>query len=848
MGKSFSLRRHGAALAVAAFLGSTVVAAPAIATEAGTPPSSSAEIRGTDAPEAGTNRFIVKFRDKAGISATERAQTFSDAAAPLNTGAVELLETGAGASVVVLDQELDVTQSAEVIAALAADPEVEYVEPDILLSPSSVNPNDPLFDMQWDLWEPAGGANVPAAWATSEGAGQIVAVVDTGSTRHSDLNSQMLPGYDLISSSGMARDGDGRDSDPQDEGDWSDGSSCGYGDSSWHGTHVAGTVAASTNNGTGMSGVAPGAKIVPVRVLGECGGYLSDIADGIIWAAGGSLPNVPLNANPANVINLSLGGIATCSAHMQGAVDLANSNNAVVVVAAGNDNVPVERSTPANCQNVVAVGATGRDGSRARYSNYGSGVDIMAPGGDMYSDYSNGILSTLNAGLQTPEEESYSFYQGTSMAAPHVAGAAALLMATQPGMTPAQVEARLKATARDLPNGCAPYCGPKLLDVAAAVTVPLEAAPVPTITGTTTVGNTLTAVPGIWAPAPVDLAYQWNRGNTAIPGATAKTYKLTAEDSGQTISVAVTGSKKGYAPATKRSAATAKVAPATLTSPVPTITGTTTVGNTLTAVPGTWAPAPVDLAYQWNRGNTAIPGATAKTYKLTAEDSGQTISVAVTGTKNGYAPATRRSAATAKVAPVAPIKPVKPPFADVPVGMLFFDEILWMANEGISTGWTEANGTKTYRPLWAVNRDAMAAFMYRLDGSPDYTPPKKSPFADVATSNPFYKEIAWLNSRGISTGWKEANGTSTYRPTTPVNRDAMAAFMYRFAGSPSYTAPGKSAFRDVPASSQFYPEISWLASTGISTGWDNGTFRPLTPVARDAMAAFMKRFDDKFGQ
>jgi serine protease len=758
MGKSFSLRRHGAALAVAAFLGSTVVAAPAIATEAGTPPSSSAEIRGTDAPEAGTNRFIVKFRDKAGISATERAQTFSDAAAPLNTGAVELLETGAGASVVVLDQELDVTQSAEVIAALAADPEVEYVEPDILLSPSSVNPNDPLFDMQWDLWEPAGGANVPAAWATSEGAGQIVAVVDTGSTRHSDLNSQMLPGYDLISSSGMARDGDGRDSDPQDEGDWSDGSSCGYGDSSWHGTHVAGTVAASTNNGTGMSGVAPGAKIVPVRVLGECGGYLSDIADGIIWAAGGSLPNVPLNANPANVINLSLGGIATCSAHMQGAVDLANSNNAVVVVAAGNDNVPVERSTPANCQNVVAVGATGRDGSRARYSNYGSGVDIMAPGGDMYSDYSNGILSTLNAGLQTPEEESYSFYQGTSMAAPHVAGAAALLMATQPGMTPAQVEARLKATARDLPNGCAPYCGPKLLDVAAAVTVPLEAAPVPTITGTTTVGNTLTAVPGIWAPAPVD------------------------------------------------------------------------------------------LVYQWNRGNTAIPGATAKTYKLTAEDSGQTISVAVTGTKNGYAPATRRSAATAKVAPVAPIKPVKPPFADVPVGMLFFDEILWMANEGISTGWTEANGTKTYRPLWAVNRDAMAAFMYRLDGSPDYTPPKKSPFADVATSNPFYKEIAWLNSRGISTGWKEANGTSTYRPTTPVNRDAMAAFMYRFAGSPSYTAPGKSAFRDVPASSQFYPEISWLASTGISTGWDNGTFRPLTPVARDAMAAFMKRFDDKFGQ
>ena len=279
-------------------------------------------------------------------------------------------------------------------------------------------------------------------------------------------------------------------------------------------------------------------------------------------------------------------------------------------------------------------------------------------------------------------------------------------------------------------------------------------------------------------------------------------------------------------------------------APVPVIKGTTAVGSTLTAEPGTWAPAPVKLAYQWFRGTTAVSGATAATYKLTADDAGQTVSVEVTGTKTGYAATTKRSTATVKIA--VP----KPPFADVPRGMLFYDEMAWMAAEGISTGWTEANGTKTYRPMESVNRDAMAAFMYRLAGSPAFTPPKKSPFADLSPSNQFYKEITWLAAEGISTGWLESNGTKTYRPVQPVNRDAMAAFMYRYAESPAYTAPGKSSFRDVAKNNQFYKEISWLASTGISTGWTeaNGTstFRPVSPVKRDAMAAFMNRFDAKF--
>jgi serine protease len=669
--------RFRAVAAAAAFaLGSTVLAVPAVAVAEQAPAPVGSEpapvpVAPAPAPESNetasqaTDRLIVQFTGRAGTSSADRFESYSKVTGALGTGVTELHETAAGGMVVEMDKDLTAEESAAAVAALAADPDVAFVEPDVLLYPAAAEPNDPFYATQWNLRAAGGGANVAAAWNLGAGERQVVAVVDTGITAHADLNSKVLPGYDMISTAGMAGDGDGRDADPRDEGDGYVAGACGRtmgANSTWHGTHVSGIVAASTNNGVGISGVAPGAMILPVRTMGTCGGYMSDISDGIIWAAGGQVPGLPLNPTPARVINLSLGGISTCSSSMQKAVDYAVGRGAVVVAAAGNDAISASSTQPANCTNVVVVGAGDREGARAPYSNFGSIVDIMAPGGTTSGDVTGGIMSTLNSGAFKPARETYDYYQGTSMAAPHVAGTAALLLAANPALTPAQVERMLIKTARPLPGNCSPHCGPGLLDAGAAMVA------------------------------------------------------------------------------------------------------------------------------------------------------------------------------------------AAPPFSDVTPSVQFHDEMVWMAGKGISTGWTEANGTKTYRPLWAVNRDAMAAFMYRLDGSPDYTPPKKSPFADVATSNPFYKEIAWLNSRGISTGWKEANGTSTYRPTTPVNRDAMAAFMYRFAGSPSYTAPGKSAFRDVPASSQFYPEISWLASTGISTGWDNGTFRPLTPVARDAMAAFMKRFDDKFGR
>jgi hypothetical protein len=190
-----------------------------------------------------------------------------------------------------------------------------------------------------------------------------------------------------------------------------------------------------------------------------------------------------------------------------------------------------------------------------------------------------------------------------------------------------------------------------------------------------------------------------------------------------------------------------------------------------------------------------------------------------------------------------------PVFDDIGPGTQFFAEISWLAKEGISTGWDE-RGSRTYRPVQPVNRDAMAAFMYRLAGYPPFIPPAASPFTDIAPGNQFYKEITWLASTGISTGWDEGNGRRSYRPLQPVNRDAMAAFMYRFAGSPEFGASPLSQFTDV-AGSPFYKEISWLADKGISTGYTEPnwtrTYRPLNPVNRDAMAAFMYRLHSAFG-
>ena len=357
---------------------------------------------------------------------------------------------------------------------LSKNPHVVYAEVDRMLQPLAT-PNDSRYSEQWHYFESTGGLNADTAWDSVNGNGVRVAVIDTGYRPHADLNGNIVGGYDFISDSFVGNDGDGRDSDARDPGDWTDVGECGNGQptqfrgSSWHGTHVAGTVAAETNNNSGVAGVAYGAQVVPLRVLGKCGGLTSDIADAIIWAAGGSVSGVPSNNYPAQVINMSLGGGGSCSSTTQSAINSARSNGAVVVVAAGNSNTNASNANPANCNGVVTVASTNRDGGRAYYSNYGSVVDVAAPGGELTQSTSvNGVLSTHNSGTTTPGSDNYSFLQGTSMASPHVAGVAALMLEADPSLTPDQVESTLKNTTRSFPSTCS-QCGTGIVDAAAAV-------------------------------------------------------------------------------------------------------------------------------------------------------------------------------------------------------------------------------------------------------------------------------------------------------------------------------------------------------------------------------------------
>ena len=422
--------------------------------------------------QGSTDRFIVKYRD--GLAASAVSSSVNSAAARSGSAASvqHVRRLALGADLVKSDRKLDAAEAESLMRQIAADPAVEYVEIDKLNQPV-FTPNDTRFGEQYGFGTGAGGTYATQAWDITSGAGIVVAVLDTGITAHSDLSANIIGGYDFIIDTTVAADGNGRDSDPSDPGDASGGST-----SSWHGTHVAGTIGAVTNNAKGVSGMAYGAKVVPIRVLGKGGGYDSDIADAMIWAAGGTVSGVPANANPAQVINLSLGGSGACSATSQNAINSAVGRGATIVIAAGNSNSDVVNFSPGNCANIVSVAAVTSTGARASYSNYGSLIDIAAPG--------SAVLSTLNSGTTTPSTESYASYSGTSMAAPHVAGIVALMQAvSSPRKTPAQIESILKSTARAFPATPDRTIGPGIAQARSAVDAARGATPPPPPTGGT---------------------------------------------------------------------------------------------------------------------------------------------------------------------------------------------------------------------------------------------------------------------------------------------------------------------------------------------------------------------------
>lgn len=409
-------------------------------------------------------QFIVKYRDDSPARASETAlqrklDLAASGAGARAAGLQHVRRLAVGADVVRVARTLDRAEAERLMRQLAADPDVEYVEVDRLLQ-AALTPNDPQYPQQWGYQDADAGIRANEAWDTATGSGVVVAVLDTGITTHSDLNANVIAGYDFVSDATAARDGNGRDSNPADQGDWYAAGECGQisgANSSWHGTHVAGTVAALTNNGVGVAGTAFNAKIQPVRVLGKCGGSISDIADAIIWASGGSVSGIPANATPAEVINLSLGGGGTCSTTMQSAINGAVSRGTTLAIAAGNSNANTSNFTPANCNNVIAVASVTSTGQRSSFSNYGALIDIAAPG--------SSIVSTLNAGTTTPGTESYATYSGTSMATPHVAGVIALLQSVSPTpKTPAEVETIIKNNFRPFPVTPTQTIGPGILD------------------------------------------------------------------------------------------------------------------------------------------------------------------------------------------------------------------------------------------------------------------------------------------------------------------------------------------------------------------------------------------------
>ena len=500
--------------------------------------------------------------------------------------------------------------AATLARTLAADPDVEFAEPNGRKQRLAA-PNDPLYAAlaagtrprgpdagQWYLRAPAGAItssiNIEPAWARSLGSPNVVvAVLDTGVRfEHPDLGrvangGKLLPGYDFVSDGIIANDGaavgNSRDADPSDPGDWVSSADltadaarpvsqrkftgCGISNSSWHGTRTASLVGAAANDGIGMAGTAPGVLVLPVRVLGKCAGFDSDIQAGMLWAAGIPVAGVPDNPNPAKVLNMSLGGTGVCTASYQSVVDQLLAKGVVVVAAAGNSaGGPV--GTPANCRGVIGVLALRHVGTKVGFSDLGTEITIAAPGGNCVNTGVGQpclypILSATDDGLQAPLRsnwnDSTNFSVGTSFSSPLVAGTVGLMFSVQPGLTPAQIRTTLQATARPFPttggdNGdgsvvaqcVAPngnvqqlqcycnttFCGAGMLDAGAAVSTAAGLAARVAVSATPTAGQSvqLSSASSTAASGRSIVAWTWTLldGGAIVSGFSSATNASTA--------------------------------------------------------------------------------------------------------------------------------------------------------------------------------------------------------------------------------------------------------------------------------------------------------------------------------
>ncbi len=550
--------------------------------------------------------------------------------------------------------------SKQLAARIAAESDVEYAVADerkhIVAAPNDayytagpavgITAGGPAVG-QWYLKPPppagaasaAWGSTAPAAinaeqaWDITVGSASIVvAVLDTGLRfDHPDLQGgNVLPGYDMASADPggvftSANDGNGRDADASDPGDFvtagdSTALGCSTTNSSWHGTQTLGLIGAVTNNGIGMASVGRTVRVMPVRVLGKCGGYDSDIQAGILWAAGIDVPGVPHNATPARVINMSLGGDTSCT---QGYIDVigqANAAGTVVVASAGNSTGHAV-SSPANCTGVIAVAALRHVGDKVGFSDLGPQITISAPGGNCVNTNAGDaclypIVTTSNKGTATPiagppgasYTDSFDTSLGTSFSSPLVAGTVALMLSVQPTLTPAQVKARLQSTARPFPTTggtagipvcVAPAagvdqlecycttstCGAGMLDAHAAVlSVSGVQASISLTTTTPTAGQAVTLTSNsVLGPGQTIATYAWTILNAGVTGATitsaanADSVVVSPKAAGSFVLQLTTTDNSGFVSTTTLSIAV--VAPPVVTPPAATPPATSSGGG-----------------------------------------------------------------------------------------------------------------------------------------------------------------------------------------------------------------------------------------------------------------------------
>jgi serine protease len=523
-------------------------------------------------PAPVAHRFIVKMR--ATGAARLQAQTTASRESIDAAAATERVKALAGRVHVTMNASralsanlhvMKVTPSAgeseeQTLEKLRGDSDVEYAVADRRVYPHATQSSDPLEPGQWFLQatQPA-AINAIGAWDTTKGSDSIViAVVDTGVRfEHPDLAGRLLAGYDFISPNSAtsfkdANDGDGRDADASDPGDWVDSAdNCGApSNSSWHGTRTSGIIGATTNNAVGVAGVTWNSKILPVRVIGKCGGFNSDVLAGMLWAAGQSVPGVPANANPARVINVSLGSSGSCDSASADVTSQLASLGVLIVVSAGNEGGPVD--SPANCPGAMGVLGLRHAGTKVGFSSLGREIALGAPGGNCVNTAAGqpclfSLDTTSNSGTTTPGSSIYTDQfntnLGTSFSAPIVSGIAGLMLAINPSLKSPQLIARLKEGASPFPttsdNANVPTChvptsssdiqntecicttsacGAGMANANGAVLAALRPLATIVVQGTVTPGATLTLQGGTSSAATGHAirTYSWTKGGASL--------------------------------------------------------------------------------------------------------------------------------------------------------------------------------------------------------------------------------------------------------------------------------------------------------------------------------------------